>query len=77
MIKMLMAGASVTMVCSTLLKNGIGHAWRVLDDMNTWLEEREYVSVSQLQGSMSQAACSNPEAYERANYMRALNTFEM
>ncbi|MBT3605379.1 MAG: dihydroorotate dehydrogenase-like protein [Candidatus Latescibacteria bacterium] len=76
-IKMLMAGASVTMVCSTLLKNGIGHAWRVLDDMNTWLEEREYVSVSQLQGSMSQAACSNPEAYERANYMRALNTFEM
>ena len=76
-IKMLMAGASVTMVCSTLLKNGIGHAWRVLDDMNTWLEEREYVSVSQLQGSMSQAACSNPEAYERSNYMRALNTFEM
>lgn len=76
-IKMLMAGANVTMMCSALLKNGIGHAWRVLDEMNTWMEEREYVSVSQLQGSMSQAACSNPEAYERANYMRALNTFEM
>jgi len=76
-IKMLMAGANVTMMCSSLLKNGIGHAWRVLEDMEAWLEEREYVSVSQLQGSMSQSSCSNPEAYERANYMRALNTFEM
>lgn len=76
-LKMLMAGASVTMMCSALLKNGIGHAWRVLDEIKAWMEEREYISVSQLQGSMSQAACSNPEAYERANYMRALNTFEM
>ncbi|MFT5367342.1 MAG: dihydroorotate dehydrogenase (fumarate) [Candidatus Latescibacterota bacterium] len=76
-LKMLMAGANVTMMCSALLRNGIGHAWRVLEDMKAWMEEREYVSVNQLQGSMSQAACSNPMAYERANYMRALNTFEM
>ncbi len=76
-LKMLMAGANVTMMCSALLRNGIGHAWRVLEDMKAWMEEREYISVNQLQGSMSQAACSNPMACERANYMRALNTFEM
>lgn len=76
-IKMLMAGARVTMMCSALLRNGIGHVWRVLEDMGNWMEEREYVSVAQLQGSMSQAACSDPGAYERANYMRALNTFKM
>lgn len=76
-LKMLMAGAKVTMMCSALLRNGIGHAWRVLEDLKLWMEQREYVSVDQLQGSMSQASCSDPGAYERANYMRALNTFEM
>jgi dihydroorotate dehydrogenase (fumarate) len=77
MLKMLMAGASVTMMCSSLLKNGIGHAWRVLEDLRVWMEEREYLSVNQLQGSMSQASCNDPQAYERANYMRALNSFEI
>lgn len=76
-LKMLMAGANVTMMCSALLRNGIGHSWRVLEDLRTWMDEREYVSVAQLQGSMSQIACGDPSAYERANYMRALNTFEM
>ena len=72
-----MAGANVTMMCSALLRNGIGHSWRVLEDLRTWMDEREYVSVAQLQGSMSQIACGDPSAYERANYMRALNTFKM
>jgi len=76
-LKMLMAGASVTMMCSALLRNGIGHAWRVLEDLSAWMHEREYISVGQLQGSMSQKSCGDPSAFERANYMRALNTFEM
>jgi dihydroorotate dehydrogenase (fumarate) len=76
-LKMLMAGANVTMMCSALLRNGIGHAWRVLEDLRTWMGEREYVSVAQLQGSMSQKSCGDPSAYERANYMRALNTYKM
>jgi len=76
-LKMLMAGADVTMMCSALLKNGIGHAWRVLEALNAWMETREYASVSQLKGSMSQMSCGDPSAYERANYMRALNTYEV
>lgn len=76
-LKMLMAGANVTMMCSALLKNGIGHAWRVLEQVENWMDEHEYISISQLQGSMSQASCSDPSAFERANYMRALNTFQI
>lgn len=77
MLKMLMAGADVTMMCSALLKNGIGHAWRVLEALNEWMDNREYASVTQLKGSMSQMSCGDPSAYERANYMRALNTFQV
>ena len=76
-LKMLMAGADVTMMCSALLRNGIGHVWRVLEEMRNWMTEREYVSVAQLQGSMSQMSCSDPSAFERANYMRALNTYKI
>lgn len=75
-LKMLMAGANVTMMCSALLRNGIGHVWRVLEQLEHWMVEREYESVAQLRGSMSQQACSDPSAFERANYMRALNSYQ-
>lgn len=74
-LKMLMAGADVTMVCSALLRNGTGHLWRILEDLQAWMTEREYASISQMQGSMSQQACADPSAFERANYMRALNSY--
>jgi dihydroorotate dehydrogenase (fumarate) len=74
-IKMLMAGADVTMMCSALLRNGPQHLAHVLSDLNQWMLEHEYVSVSQMKGSMSQKSVADPAAFERANYMKALNTY--
>jgi dihydroorotate dehydrogenase (fumarate) len=74
-IKMLMVGASVTMLCSTLLKHGIGHLHTVERDMVRWMEEHEYESVKQMQGSMSQIECADPSAFERAQYLRAVTTY--
>lgn len=74
-LKMLMAGADVTMLCSVLLRRGIDHI-RVLErEMLQWLEEHEYESVEQLKGSMSQEHCPDASAFERAQYMRALSTY--
>jgi dihydroorotate dehydrogenase (fumarate) len=75
-IKMLMAGADVTMMCSALLKNGPQHITQVLKDMDLWMVEHEYVSVRQMKGSMSQRAVADPSAFERANYMKALNEYK-
>jgi dihydroorotate dehydrogenase (fumarate) len=74
-LKMLMAGADVTMLCSILLRRGIGHIRVIEREMLEWLEEHEYESVEQLKGSMSQKNCPDPNAFERAQYMRALSTF--
>ncbi len=71
-IKMLMAGADVTMLCSAILRHGAKHIGVVEKEMVTWLEEHEYESVEQLQGSMSQKNCPDPAAFERAQYMRAI-----
>ena len=74
-LKMLMAGADVTMLCSVLLRRGIDHI-RVLErEMLQWMEEHEYDSVEQLKGSMSQEHCPDASAFERAQYMRALSTY--
>lgn len=74
-LKMLMVGASVTMLCSALLKHGVGHLSTILQDMRAWLEKHEYESVKQLQGSLSQKNCPDPTAFERAQYMRAISTY--
>jgi dihydroorotate dehydrogenase (fumarate) len=75
-LKMLMAGADVTMMCSALLKNGPEHITNVLKGIEYWMLEHEYLSVQQMKGSMSQKSVSDPAAYERANYMKALNTYK-
>lgn len=75
-LKMLMAGADVTMLCSVLLKNGIGQIETILKDMQVWMADHGYVSVAQMRGSLSQKSCANPEALERANYMKALQGFK-
>jgi dihydroorotate dehydrogenase (fumarate) len=75
-IKMLMAGADVTMLCSVLLRNGIGALREIETKMCEWMEEHDYQSVQQLQGSMSQKYCSDPSAFERAQYMRAVLTYK-
>jgi dihydroorotate dehydrogenase (fumarate) len=74
-LKGLMAGASVTMMASALLERGLGHLRTVLADMTVWLEEREYASLEQLQGSMSHMNVGNASAFERANYMKVLQSW--
>lgn len=71
-IKLLMVGANVTMLCSSLMRHGVNHIRHIEREMRDWMEEHEYVSVSQMQGSMSQVRCPDPGAFERAQYMRAV-----
>jgi len=75
-VKGVMAGANVTMMASALLKNGIGEVSKILSDLQKWLEEYEYDSIRQMCGSMSQKAVAEPAAFERANYMKALSTYD-
>lgn len=74
-IKMLMAGADVTMMCSALLRHGVKHLTTVENEIRAWMEEHEYDSVEQLKGSMSQKNCPDPAAFERAQYMRAVSSY--
>lgn len=74
-IKLLMAGADVTMLCSVLLKRGIDHLREIERGMREWMEKHEYDSVAQLKGCMSQQKCPDPAAFERAQYIRALRTY--
>lgn len=71
-IKLLMVGADVTMLCSALLRNGTNHLRHVENGIREWMEAHEYESVRQMQGSMSQIHCADPAAFERAQYMRAV-----
>ena len=71
-IKMLMVGASATMMCSILLREGHDHIAHVERQLNQWMGDHEYESVKQMRGSMSQLRCADPSAFERAQYMRAV-----
>jgi dihydroorotate dehydrogenase (fumarate) len=73
-IKMVMAGADVTMLCSVLLRRGIDHIRIIEREIKEWLEVHEYDSLEQLKGSMSQMSCPDPEAFERAQYIRGIST---
>ncbi len=74
-IKLIMAGADVTMLCSSLLHHGPKHLTEVLTGLDRWMQDHEYVSVQQMRGSMSQKSVADPSAFERANYMKALNRY--
>jgi dihydroorotate dehydrogenase (fumarate) len=72
-----MAGAKVAMMTSVLLQKGIRHASSVLADLVRWMEEHEYQSIQQMQGSMSYRSSPNPAAFERVNYMRTLSSYAL
>jgi dihydroorotate dehydrogenase (fumarate) len=74
-LKMLMAGADVTMLCSTLLRHGIRQIEIIEREMVAWMQEHEYKSVKQLKGSLSQKNCADPAEFERAQYMRAISNY--
>ena len=73
-IKMVMAGADVTMLCSVLLRRGIDYIKVIERGMEEWLVAHEYESLEQFKGSMSQKNCPDPDAFERAQYVRGITT---
>lgn len=74
-LKAMMAGAKVAMTASALLRDGYSRIPAILNDLKAWMEAHEYVSIRQMQGSMSQQAVAEPAAFERANYIKILNSF--
>jgi dihydroorotate dehydrogenase (fumarate) len=74
-VKGLMVGADVVMMTSALLLHGPEHVERVETELQGWMTDHEYESVSQLRGSASQATADNPSAFERANYMQTLRSW--
>ena len=75
-LKAVMAGASGVQVVSSLLQKGPGHIKTLVHGMRTWLEEHEYSSLKQAIGSLSLERSPNPAAYERANYMKVLASYQ-
>jgi dihydroorotate dehydrogenase (fumarate) len=73
--KELLVGADVAMMTSALLRHGPGYVRTVEAELRAWMAECEYESVAQLRGSASQAAVADPSAFERANYMKTLQSW--
>ena len=72
----MMAGAQVGMIASELLWEGSPkRVQEILSHTESWMQEHEYQSIQQMRGSMSQKAVKDPAAFERANYMKVLNSF--
>jgi dihydroorotate dehydrogenase (fumarate) len=74
-LKGVMAGASAVMLASELLEHGLGRIGEIVHGLTVWMTEREYESVSQIRGSMSQMCVAEPAAFERANYVKVLQSW--
>jgi dihydroorotate dehydrogenase (fumarate) len=74
-VKYLLAGADVVMTTSSLLRNGLSHMQVLSDGLNDWLGSRDLSSPAEIRGKLSHGNMDNPEAYERANYIRTLQNF--
>jgi dihydroorotate dehydrogenase (fumarate) len=74
-IKLLMAGADVTMLCSSLMRHGIEHIQRIEMEIAAWLQAHNYNSLDELKGIMSQRNCPDSSAFERAQYVRGLSSY--
>ena len=75
-IKIVMAGGDVAMIASEFLRHGAGKATEILNGMKAWMELKEYESIEQMKGSMSQKSVGEPAAFERANYMKTLQSYK-
>jgi pyruvate/2-oxoacid:ferredoxin oxidoreductase beta subunit/Pyruvate/2-oxoacid:ferredoxin oxidoreductase gamma subunit/dihydroorotate dehydrogenase/Pyruvate/2-oxoacid:ferredoxin oxidoreductase delta subunit len=74
-LKSLFAGADCVMIASCLLRKGPAHIRTLVRGVEAWLAERDYESVEQMKGALSQQSCPDPDAFERANYMKALKSY--
>jgi dihydroorotate dehydrogenase (fumarate) len=75
-LKIMMAGGDVAMICSELLRNGFKRITEILNDLQTWMEEHEYESIDLMKGSMSQKSVADKAVFERANYMKILRSYK-
>jgi len=76
-LRMLMVGAQICQVVSALLRHGPGQLQRMRNEMQLWLAENQIESLASLRGSLSQQRNPNPEAFERAQYLRALSSYAL
>jgi dihydroorotate dehydrogenase (fumarate) len=76
-IKLLLAGADAVMLASALLRQGPALLQELTEGLSAWLTEREYASVEQLKGSMSQESCGDARAFERSQYVRAIVDYQL
>jgi dihydroorotate dehydrogenase (fumarate) len=74
-IKLLLAGADVVHLCSTLLKNGTSQVTRILNGLTEWMEEQGFESVADVRGRVSALAVPNPAEFERANYVNIIDSY--
>ena len=74
-VKVVLAGADVAMITSTLYRHGIDHLRTLVDQLRFWLETNDHVSIEQIKGTLSQAKCPDPAAFERANYTKAVSSW--
>ena len=74
-IKMVMAGADVTMLCSALMRHGIPHIQKIEMEIAAWLANHNYKSLGEIKGIMSQKNCPDPSAFERAQYVRGISSY--
>ncbi|BAZ39621.1 dihydroorotate dehydrogenase 2 [Calothrix sp. NIES-4101] len=75
-VKMLLAGADVTMICSALLLHGIDYLRTIESELCEWMDKHEFASVEGMKGILSQKNCANPSAFERVQYMRSLSIYK-
>lgn len=75
-VKMIMAGANVTMLCSILLSRGIAHLSVIEQELKQWMEKHKHESVDEMRGCMSQKNCSNPDVFERVQYIHSLHSYK-
>lgn len=73
--KYLLAGADAVMTTSALLKHGPGHVGALVHGLNAWMDRKGFESVAQIRGAMSQRHVADPSAFERANYMKVLQSW--
>ena len=76
-LKVMMVGGDVAMMCSELLRHGVKRIGEILKDLEIWMEEKEYDSVSLMKGSMDYSSVKEPAAFERANYMKLLASYKI
>ena len=74
-IKLVMAGADVTMLCSALMRHGIQHIQKIEMELVAWLTQHQHKSLAEIKGIMSQQNCPDPSAFERAQYVRGLSSY--